>query len=630
MPTSESLRGVDIAPAEEQRERWHNIVQILDFAFQPIVNIHTGVAYGCEALLRHYQEAGFASIQDVFNTAYHERMLFYLDSLLREKALLKFRTIPFHHRLKIFYNIDNRMMLMPDYSRHSIAMSMRKLNFDQASFCFEISEKHDFQEFILHDFKSLNEIKNILNLFKKDLYKIAIDDFGSGLSGFQMLYHSEPDFIKIDRFFINGIEEDSRKTLFVSSILKMAHILGIIVIAEGVETDAEFYACKRIGCNYIQGYLVQRPTTFVNELCEKYEKVSVLNRKDRRDTGSDQDMIFGQLEFIEPIKLYHADGRLTDMGDVFDSFRRNKGNSFFPLINGNDEPIGVIREKDLKDYVYSPYGKDLLRNKAAGNIVNFISKIPVSEINTRVEKILEIFSTNVSSEGILLTENGLYRGFLSASSLLKLLNEKNIAEARDQNPLTRLPGNNIVQLYISESLENTATDFTFVYFDFDNFKPFNDKYGFRQGDRAILIFADILKEITNQANFFIGHIGGDDFFAAFRDTGHRREEIDALIHKIINRFRNDVMSIYTAGDRNRGYIVAYDREGVERKYPLLSVSAGVLNICGGARSCGMEEVFSALADLKKQAKRSGRNFQNRTLGNDSSEVMAILPDVRFV
>ena len=148
MPTSGSQRGVDIAPAEEQRERWHNIVQILDFAFQPIVNIHTGGCVRCcEALLRRYQEAGFASIQDVFNTAYHERMLFYLDSLLREKALLKFRTIPFHHRLKIFYNIDNRMMLMPDYSRHSIAMSMRKLNFDQASFCFEISEKHDFQEF---------------------------------------------------------------------------------------------------------------------------------------------------------------------------------------------------------------------------------------------------------------------------------------------------------------------------------------------------------------------------------------------------------------------------------------------------------------------------------------------------
>ena len=66
------------------------------------------------------------------------------------------------------------------------------------------------------------------------------------------------------------------------------------------------------------------------------------------------------------------------------------------------------------------------------------------------------------------------------------------------------------------------------------------------------------------------------------------------------------MSIYTAGDRNRGYIVAYDREGVERKYPLLSVSAGCIEYMrGGARSCGMEEVFSALADLKKQAKRSG-------------------------
>ena len=67
------------------------------------------------------------------------------------------------------------------------------------------------------------------------------------------------------------------------------------------------------------------------------------------------------------------------------------------------------------------------------------------------------------------------------------LSEKNIAIARDQNPLTKLPGNTLITAYISETLNDLENTYVYVYFDFDNFKPFNDSYGFRIGDRAILL-----------------------------------------------------------------------------------------------------------------------------------------------
>jgi diguanylate cyclase (GGDEF)-like protein len=594
----------EIFSCDNTGEKWENAISLLDFAFQPIVNIHTGVCYGYEALLRQFQEAGFLSIQEVFEKAFQDNILFSLDLKLREKVLTKFKNIPFHDKMKLFYNIDNRVLLMPDYSPVKIVQTMDKHNLSPGAFCVEVSERHDFKTFLLHDTQNLNGIKNSLNLFKQDLYKIAIDDFGSGLSGLQFLYHTEPDFIKIDRFFISGIAADSRKKLFVSSTLNMAHALGIIVIAEGVETEEEYYTCKEIGCDFVQGYLIQRPSIQLEALREKYEEISELNQKNRRERGTDQKMIHSQILHIEPIPLHSESGMYTDMGTVFDTFRRNKINTFFPITNGNDEPIGIIREKDLKEYVYSPYGKDILKNKSSGNILNFISRLPISEINTRIEKVLELFSMDEHTEGILLTDNGMYIGFLSANSLFKLLNEKYIAEARDQNPLTKLPGNNLINQYISEALEDISNMYVFAYLDFDNFKPFNDTYGFRQGDRAILIFADIIKEISNRRKVFIGHIGGDDFFCAFRTKDISENEIYSILRDIIRNFSDHVMSIYNPADREQGYIIAADREGKEKKYPLLGVRAGVIEISEGQRSFTMEEMFTLLADLKNRAKNS--------------------------
>lgn len=91
----------------------------------------------------------------------------------------------------------------------------------------------------------------------------------------------------------------------------------------------------------------------------------------------------------------------------------------------------------------------------------------------------------------------------------------------NQNPLTKLPGNNSIYQYISGLLEETELGHYLVYFDMNNFKAFNDKYGFRQGDRALLKFSEILGRFSGE--FFIAHIGGDDFLrgSSRETTGSR-------------------------------------------------------------------------------------------------------------
>jgi len=576
--------------------KWKDVVDALDYAFQPIVSISTGACLGYEALLRGWQAEGFHGIHDVFDAAYRDGVLFRVELWLREKAIRKFTRVDNHRKRKMFFNIDNRVLLMPDYTPGATSRILADCGIHSDSVCFELSEKYELNY--------AADAGMILNTYKRQGYKIAIDDFGTGYSGLQLLYHSEPDFIKIDRFFIAGIETDMKKKLFVGKVLNLAHTLGIMVIAEGIETEREYAYCKEIGCDYVQGYFVQKPITDTSALRERYPHIARLNAADRREKSLDHVLINDQMQYLEPIHLHARDSSdLTAMSAVFEKFRSHKDYRFFPVINGNEEPIGIINESNLKEYVYSRYGKDLLLNPAGGKtILEFIEKCPISEISTRIEKILECFAMDNLSEGLLMTESGRYVGFLSARSLLRVIYEKNIAIARDQNPLTRLPGNTLIAEFLENLLEDAAAAYVIAYFDFDDFKPFNDKYGFRHGDRAILLFSDILKNASATDKFFVGHIGGDDFFCGFKVGYLDDASIQEKIRRIGIKFAEYVRSIYDPQDRERGFILSSDRDGRQREYPLLTVSTAILTIPRGDRKVGIEEVGTLIAGLKKKSK----------------------------
>ena len=575
-------------------DRWRSRINRLEYALQPIVSMHTGVCLGFEALLRGTDREGCSSIQHFFDEACAERVLYPVDMLLRERAVVRFMELEFHAKCRLFYNVDNRVLQMPDYQPGVTSIMLERHGLPPSTICFELSERHQF--------KCFHNIKATLAAYKQQGYRIAIDDFGSGFSGLQLLYHSEPDFIKIDRFFIAGIARDQKKRLFVMKVLGLAHTLGIGVIAEGVETSEEYQVCKDIGCDFVQGYLIQQPQLALDRLCLKYEIPG--RNPDRRRQPSDLGIITDRMEYLEPIRLNR-----TNMMQVFEAFRINKSQTFIPVINEKDEPLGLIMEKDLKEYAYSRYGKDLLLNTGLSKTLqDFISRCPVAEAHRDLEQILDIYALDECTEGIILTSGGAYIGFMSAPALLKALNEKNIAIARDQNPLTKLPGNTLINAYIAESFSDMAHDYVYVYFDFDHFKPFNDAYGFRIGDRAILLFADLLKSCAN-GNSFIGHIGGDDFFAGILLTGKNRELVLPRIQLLIRRFSEDILAFYTEQDRHNGYIAGLDRDGRDCRFPLLTVSAAVLYISSERDHMSPDEVGLKIARLKKEAKLSPQRIK---------------------
>jgi len=143
------------------------------------------------------------------------------------------------------------------------------------------------------------------------------------------------------------------------------------------------------------------------------------------------------------------------------------------------------------------------------------------------------------------------------------------------NPLTGLPGNLMIDHEIRRLVEPGHAFFAVLYADFNNFKAYNDVYGFPAGDEAIRLLARTLghavAELGNPTDF-IGHVGGDDFVAITTP-----DRCDALAQRLIADFDREAPKLYNPGDQRRGYLTAKDRRGMIKKFALLGLAIAIVH-----------------------------------------------------
>lgn len=584
---------------EQQTFDWERTIWCLDHAFQPIVRFSDGGVYGFEALLRGWDEAGFACIGEVFDRAFESGCLLALDIALRRKAFRKFAEANLGSA-KLFYNLDTRLLLMPDYATSFSEGIAEESGLPASRVVFEISELFDPEQSTGFD--------RVVAAYRAHGFRIALDDFGSGYAGLKLLHRASPDIVKIDRYFVAGSSEEPRKAAFLEKIAGMSHLMGISVIAEGVETEAERQVCLDAGCDFVQGFYVARPERRTSALALRYD--AAVEPRLRRSGELPRIAQRGALErkhlsAIEPVRLGDA------LSLVLSRFRRNPDTFLIPVIGSGGEPVGIYRERDFREYVYSPYGISVLEHQAAERGPSgFLVEAPVLPLGGDLSQAVAAFGTSPSAGCVLLTECGRYAGLVPADRLLGIVAALELTEARDQNPLSRLPGNLRINEVCAERLADPGPGVAFAYFDFDNFKPYNDRYGFRSGDRIIMLFADILRSVFNRPGDFIGHLGGDDFFAS--TAGISLEAALGTALPAIERFAREAKSFYSPEDRERGWLMGETREGDMRKMGLLTASLAMVHLEPGA-ALDAEELSELLAVLKKEAKASSSHLAARSV-----------------
>lgn len=207
----------------------------------------------------------------------------------------------------------------------------------------------------------------------------------------------------------------------------------------------------------------------------------------------------------------------------------------------------------------------------------------------------------------------LAKDFASMASRLKTFEQICL----DANPLTRLPGNLAIERVISMRLSGELP-FAVCYADLDNFKAYNDRYGYIKASEVIKITGDIIHNAVQEyggSDGFTGHIGGDDFVAVIS-----AEEVKKVCDTIIERFSSMIPQHYAQDDIDRGAIEGLDRYGVSRVFPIMTISIAVI-ICSKEGYNSAVEVAMAAAKLKGLVKNAtGSNyFINSYLNKENSE-----------
>jgi diguanylate cyclase (GGDEF)-like protein len=201
----------------------------------------------------------------------------------------------------------------------------------------------------------------------------------------------------------------------------------------------------------------------------------------------------------------------------------------------------------------------------------FLRKIVIVPIS-KLEKVTHLVSKGDFNQEIDIKQDDeigmLARAFQEMTLNLVRIRE----EAKGANPLTGLPGNNIIIQKIEEMIRNNY-EFAVIYGDLDNFKAYNDKYGFSKGDDAILYtrdaFINAAMRFGNEYTF-VGHEGGDDFVVV---TGY--DNWEAICKGIITAFDSDIKQFYNEADAKQGFIESLDRQGRRMRFPLMSISLAV-------------------------------------------------------
>lgn len=559
----------------------------LVMALQPVVEAASGRLAGAEALIRGHATLGHETPARLLDAAAAAGVLERLERLAARRAIGAFAKLAGAAERRLFLNCDARTLDDPAATLpEELPGMMRAAGLPPSALCLELSERAPIAAGSL--------AARRLAALRRSGVRLALDDYGTGAAALSLLFEQPLDYLKLDRALVRGVAGDPRRRLFLGSIARFGRMLGLQVVAEGVEAESDLLVCRELGCDLLQGWLPGRPSADPAALVAVAPGVAgAIARDQRRAAIPEPDRLLAVAEPIQPL------AEDTPLAAVIGLLKRSPELAAIPVVDAAGAPLGVVREATLRGLAY---GRARPRDAALQAAVReAATPCPVAEWRGGLDHVLQLAAANQAAPGVILTEAGAYRAWLSAAALLALANEKRLEAALDQNPLTRLPGNRRVAQEVALAAQAQPLERLLCWFDFDGFKPFNDRFGFRLGDRAIVLFAETLqRHLPPGPGCFIGHVGGDDFFASFAGEP---AAIEARIAAALAEFAASAALFYPPEEHAAGLAPVTGRDGQTRPMPLLRCSAALLLLPAGI-GADPDALSGAIARVKKAAKRA--------------------------
>ena len=217
----------------------------ISMAFQPIIDIRKQDIFSYEALVRGNNNEGAGQILAQVNAD----NLYTFDQSCRVKAIEMATRLNMQHKLSI--NFMPNAVYKPETCIRKTLEASRYYAFPLENIIFEISESEKVT--------NVPHLKEIIRYYKECGFTISLDDFGSYYANLDLLADLDMDIIKLDMTLIRNIDQDKKRQTVVENACRMCRSLGHRVIAEGIETEAEFHTLYQLGLNLYQGYYFARP-----------------------------------------------------------------------------------------------------------------------------------------------------------------------------------------------------------------------------------------------------------------------------------------------------------------------------------------------------------------------------------
>jgi len=551
--------------------------------YQPIVSLENGMIFGYEALSRILIRECQINIEQMFQMAKQYNKLWELEILCRTKALMHAVGKPLS--AKLFINVDPNNIYDPKFREGFTNEMLQVYGLNPDDIIFEVTEKN-----CINDMDSFREV---MNHYQKQSYKIAVDDFGSGYSGLNRICNFSPNYIKIDMELIRNIDNDFVKKSAVGGIVKLCRDNGISSIAEGIETEAELKETIKLGINFGQGFFFAKPTDEFTEI-DSDKKALIRSINNKINSEAYQSLVFKNVASICTPKDTVLPS--TKAVDVYHKMQKDEAISEMVIVDDEGNIHGVITRRFLLEKFSGRYGFTLNEKKYVKNLAS--EKYLIVDSGKSIDEVAELaMNRHVSNiyDAIFVVNDNKYIGTVTVKDLLNSAIQIQVKRASEASPLTGFPGNSAIQSQIS-SLVHLREDFTLIYLDLDNFKAYNDAYGFTNGDSMIKIVASAMQQCCS-GDDFLGHIGGDDFVIITKS-----QDINGLCKNIISVFSGAIKHLYTEDDWGQGYIVSTNRNGAVDRFPIASLSIAAVR-CGSEVINNMEILSHKIAGAKKKCKQ---------------------------
>ena len=287
-----------------------DMVEIVSL-YQPLYSVHEKKYIGVEALSRGIYKGRHLNAAQLFSLPNNEKENLALNKKCIQASLRNMKSHADSRKYSIFLNIDSSLMDNPEFSNDMFNITTSDTDIESDQIVIELIENR---------VKNFDVFLNFVSYCREQGFLIALDDVGAGYSSLERIVKIKPDIIKIDRALVNGVSEEFHKREVCRSLIELAHNIGTLSLAEGVETLPDALECQELGADIMQGFYFSKPLEQILPIDSSAGKISLLVETWNFSATERNNNLRNSLERVkkQAAVIYEAllTGRKTDWDDI--------------------------------------------------------------------------------------------------------------------------------------------------------------------------------------------------------------------------------------------------------------------------------------------------------------------------